>query len=119
MSHQSESQTVILPAEFVGIAKAENDILNVGGVEIPMGGRWSDAPVYVRRSSRDLSVVEVAIAHHDGLAQEELDHQTEEADRYPLGPKEYWRTEMVGHSTYGPDGHLMTDAEFEDEWWGD
>jgi hypothetical protein len=51
-----------------------------------------------------------------GLAQEELDEENREAERYPLGPKAYWRSKMVGKYTYGLDQHLMTDEEFEQEW---
>jgi hypothetical protein len=106
----------ILPAEFVGLAKIADEVLNVGGVEITLGRHACDLPVYVRRKSSDLSVIEVLIAFHDGYAQEELDAQNEEAARYPLGPKEYWRGEMVGKYTYGPDNHLMTNEEFEADW---
>lgn len=105
----------ILPAEFLGMAIPDEDgTINVGGVKVP----WNSCAVgvYVRRISRDLSVSEICIAHHDGLAQEELDAKNEEAERYPAGPKEYWRTEMVGKYTYGADGHSMTNEEFEADW---
>lgn len=105
----------ILPAEFVAAAVAVEGRINVGGALIPWGG-GDFASVYVRRLSSDLSVVEIHIARHDGLAQEEMDADNEEADRYPLGPKEYWRTKMVGKYTYGLDAHPMTDAEFEQDW---
>jgi hypothetical protein len=36
--------------------------------------------------------------------------------RYPLGPKEFGRNRLVGKATYGQDGHLMTDAEFDEDW---
>jgi len=93
---------------------ADGPYLDIAGVKV----RWASGPVgvYVRRSSRDLSVIEIAIARHDGLAQEALEVENEEAGRYPLGPMEYWRTRMVGKYRYGPDQHLMTDEEFERDW---
>lgn len=112
---------IILSAEYYGEAKIEDGILNVGGLEIIMNAPGEDywrrgtCSVYVRRVSDTLSVMEVAIAHHDGLAQEELDQENFEAERYPLGPKEYWRSKMVGKYTYGLDHHLMTDEEFEED----
>jgi hypothetical protein len=56
------------------------------------------------------------IAQHDGYAQEELDDENEEAERYPLGPKEYWRSKIVGKWTTGADKHLITNEEFEADW---
>lgn len=107
----------ILPAEFVGNAKIDNGVINVGGIEIHIGrDRPETVGIYVRRYSNDLSVGEIALAFHDGLSQEALDAQNEEAARYVLGPKEYWRGEMVGKYTYGSDSHLMTDKEFEADW---
>ena len=87
-------------------------------MEIPfaVGKNTGDIPVYVRRGSIDLRIIEVLIARHDGLAEEELEYQNEQAEIYPLGPKEYWRGEMVGKATYGVDHHLMTDEEFEADW---
>lgn len=105
----------ILPAEFVGTATVKDGVLDAGGVKVPI--EWAEPVcVYVRRRSDDLSVIEIALADHDGLAEEELREQNEEAERYPLGPKEYWRGVMVGHYTYGADGHTMTDEEFEQDW---
>lgn len=104
----------ILPVEFVGMAHTVGGVLDVGGVKVRLGR--SDIGVYVRRLSTDLRVVEVLMATHDGLAQELLDQQNMEAERYPLGPKEYWRSEMVGKYRYGADQHVMTDADFEADW---
>lgn len=118
----NQSVTYILSAEWVGDAKVDEDgILDIGGIKVRVdhfdGWREGSVGVYVRRQSSDLSVMEIALAGHDGLAQEELDAQNEEADRYPLGPKEYWRSKMVGKYTYGyPDTHPMTNEEFEAEW---
>ena len=110
----SESEpTYILPAEFVGWAENVDGNINVGGLLIPYHGAEA---VYVRRRSSDLSVIEIILASHDGLAQEELDEQNRQADIYPLGPKEYWRGVMVGKYRYGADQHLLTDEEFEADW---
>lgn len=109
-----EAKTFILPAEYVGTAEPKDGFLDIGGVQIA----WDrgNVGVYVRRRSSDLSVIEIAIASHDGLAQEELDVENAEAERYPLGKKEYWRSKMVGKYLTGPDQHPMTDDEFEAEW---
>lgn len=132
-----ESQSYILGAEYVGEARhGEGGILRIGEpspdgtgvVEIPLSCNGLDprgyccwwnthtVSVYVRRDSNDLSVIEIHMARHDGLAQEELDRKNAEAERYPLGPKEYWRAETVGKDRCGPDNHFMTDEEFEREW---
>ena len=120
----------IMPAEFFGEAAHDaGGFLTIGEgehvVRIPlskgsMPGWWNTGTVsvYVRRYSEDLSVCEIHIARHDGLAQEELDEENRQAEVYPLGPKEYWRSKMVGKYTYGSDQHLMTDEEFEEDWGG-
>jgi len=123
---------VILPAEFIGhAAHGDDGILRIGTprsdgsgvVEIrlikgDLPRWWNDktVAVYVRRSAHDLSVVEIQMAQHSGLFDEELEYQNEQAENYPLGPKEYWRSEQVGKYTYGIDNHLMTNEEFEAEW---
>ena len=114
MSADEQPVTYILGASCIGPAVCNDD----GTTTIPIDLRaWSQPVyVYVRRSSADLSLFEVHMARHDGLAQEELDRQNEEAEHHPLGVKEYWRGEMVGKYTYGRDGHLMTDADFESDW---
>lgn len=123
---------IILHPEFIGDAAHSDDgILRIGTprsdgsgvVEIRLTKddtpRWcstNTVPVYVCRWADDLSIAEIQMAQHDGLADGELDYQNEWAERYPLGPKEYWRSELVGKSTLGADGHLMTNEEFEDYW---
>lgn len=107
-----QDPTYILPAEWFGTAEAPDGILNIGGVRIPIGDRHAD--IYVRRDSKELSIIEVHWTRHDGLAQEQLDHQNDEAANDPRGPKEYWREQMVGHYRYGD--HLMTDEDFEEDW---
>jgi len=122
----------ILPAEFVGNASHGDDgILRIGtpcsdgsGVveirltkgELPRWWKDKTVAVYVRRFAHDLSVAEIHMAQHSGLFDEELEYQNEQAEIYPLGPKEYWRAEQVGKWTYGVDNHLMTNEEFEAEW---
>ena len=118
----------VLPAEWVGKAAHDKDgMLTIGTgdkvVELyltkgTMPRWWKDecVDVYVRRFAHDLSIYEIMIAQHDGYAQEGLDDENKEAERYPLGPKEYWRSEMVGKATYGADNHLMTNEEFEEDW---
>ena len=117
-----------LPAEWVGkAAHDENGILTIGtGDNIvklslnkgTMPRWWKDncVDVYVRRFSHDLSICEIMIAQHDGYAHEEAQMEDYEAERYPLGPKEYWRAKMVGKWMYGSDNHLMTNEEFEEVW---
>ena len=122
----------ILPAEFVGnAAHGDDGILRIGtprsdgsGVveirltkgNLPRWWRDKTVGVYVRRFAHDLSVAEILMAQHSGLFDEELAHQGEQAENYPLGPKEYWRSEKVGKYTYGADNHLMTNEEFETDW---
>ena len=123
---------IILPAELIGDAAPSDDgILRIGAprsdgsgvVEIRLIKRGNPCccytntvSVYVRRWADDLSIAEIQMAQHDGLANEELEYQNEQAEIYPLGPKEYWRSESVGKAIYGVDNHLMTNEEFEEEW---
>ena len=73
-------------------------------------------PVYVCRWADDLSIAEIQMAQHDGLSNAELEYQNELAEIYPLGPKEYWRSELVGKAIFGLDKHFMTNEEFEKDW---
>ena len=129
MTEHAPRTFTLLPAEFVGQARHDKDgVLRIGEgdgvVEIRLEkpgygpGWWNTGKVdvYVRRLAHDLTVAEIIMAQHDGLDAEELAAQNEEAARYPLGPKEYWRALMVGKYTCGDDGHPMTDAEFEADW---
>jgi len=118
----------ILPAEWVGKAAHDKDgMLTIGiGDKVvklylnkgTMPRWWKDecVDVYVRRFAHDLSIYEIMIAQHDGYFGEELDNENEEAERYPLGPKEYWRTKIVGKWITGADKHLITNEEFEADW---
>jgi death on curing protein len=111
---------VIYPAEYVGgLAYADNTI-EVGDLKIHDVHGYNPAGVYVRRISGKtdgISVAEIIISVvGDGYAQEELDAENAEAERYPLGVKEYWRSRLVGKATYGVDGHPLTDEEFEADW---
>jgi prophage maintenance system killer protein len=107
-------------AEFIGNLPYENNTIRVGEHLIHEIHGYNPAAVYVRRLSgktEGLSISEVIISVvGDGYAQEELDAENAEAARYPLGPKEYWRGRMVGKYTYGRDGHLMTNEDFEADW---
>lgn len=107
-------------AEFIGNLPYENNTIRVGEHQIHEIHGYNPAAVYVRRLSgktEGLSISEIIISVvGDGYAQEELDAENAEAARYPLGPKEYWRGRMVGKYTYGPDGHLMTNEDFEADW---
>jgi hypothetical protein len=107
---------LLLPAEFIGLATLTDGVLDIGGVEVRFNVGWPNLAVYVRRDTKDLSVVEVELAIHDGLEEEELEMLNMEAERYPLGPKEYWRSKMVGRYTIGADSHPMTDDDFETDW---
>lgn len=107
-------------AEFIGHLPYENNTIRVGEHLVHEIHGYNPAAVYVRRLSgktEGLSISEIIISVvGDGYAQEELDAENAEAARYPLGPKEYWRGRMVGKYTYGADGHLMTDEDFEADW---
>jgi len=111
---------VIYPAEFVGALAYEDNTVRVGELVIHDVHGYNPAGVYVRRISgkmEGISVAEIIISSvGDGYAQEELDAENEEASRYPLGPKEFWRARLVGNATFGLDQHPMTDEEFEAEW---
>lgn len=111
---------VIYPAEYVGGLAYEANTVELGDLRITGVHGFNPASVYLRRISGKvdgISVAEIIISVvGDGLAQEELDEENAEAQRYPLGPKEYWRGRMVGKYRYGADSHLMTDEEFERDW---
>lgn len=89
----------IYPAEYVGDLPYENHAIQVGSYLIRDVSGYNPASVYVRRGSGKtdaVSVAEIIIsAVGDQYAQEELDAENAEAERYPLGPKEFWRTRMV------------------------
>lgn len=110
----------IYPAEYVGPLPYQDHTVHVGDLVIHDVYGYNPAGVYVRRISgktEGISVAEVIIsAVGDRYAQEELDAENAEAERYPLGAKEFWRARLVGNATYGPDGHLLTDEEFEADW---
>jgi hypothetical protein len=118
----------ILPAEYIGEAEhSEDGILTIGCnnniIKLPLykgnkPGWWNSKtiPVYVRRFSSDLSIAEIIIAQHDGLANEQLEAENQEAENYPLGAKEYWKSKMVGKYFFGKDNHLMTQEDFETYW---
>lgn len=106
----------VLPAEFAGMARLDDGVLDVGGLKLHLPVRHTGVAVYVRRYTDDLTIAEIAVDLHGALAEEALDAENAEAERYPLGPKEYWHSKMVGKSPYGPDQHLMTADDFEEFW---
>ena len=125
-------ERIILPPEFIGhAAHGDDGILRIGTprsdgsgvveVRLTRGskpGWWNQkiVNVYVCRFSDDLSIAEIQMAQHEGLSEAALEHQFEQAEIYPLGPKEYWRSEFVGGVAYGTDLPLMTNEEFEEIW---
>ena len=123
--------SVIGYAEFHGRGRTVDGMLQIGTPDENGDGacfvpyREGEAEVFVRRISDDLSVYQIVISRGDGLFQEVLDGQNFEADRYPLGPKEYWRSKMVGEYLIGEyeanasgreSDTVMTDADFERYW---
>jgi death on curing protein len=111
---------VVYPAEYIGPLPYQDHTLQIGDLVIHDVHGYNPAGVYVRRISgktEGITVAEVIIsAVGDGYAQEELDADNAEAERYPLGAKEFWRTRLVGSATYGLDKHLMTNDEFDADW---
>jgi hypothetical protein len=114
---------VAFPVEFVGHVSCEDDTIEIGDLVINdfLGGE--PASVWVRKvgdDPDDQSVCEIIIAPYlcdEQYAQEELDAQNAAAAIHPLGQKEYWREKMVGCYRSGADHHLMTDADFEEQWY--
>jgi hypothetical protein len=111
---------VVYPAEHIGPLPYQDHTLQIGDLVIHDVHGYNPAGVYVRRISGKtecITVAEVIIsAVGDGYAQQELDAENAEAERYPLGAKEFWRTRLVGSATYGLDKHVMTNDEFEADW---
>ncbi|MBY8872008.1 Fic family protein [Micromonospora sp. PLK6-60] len=111
---------VIYPAEYVGELPYEDHSIKIGDHVIRDVHGYNPASIYVRRISgkaEAVTVAEIIISIvGDGYAQEELDALNAEAERYPLGQKEFWRARMVGNYLYGPDQHPMTNEDFEEEW---
>lgn len=134
MNEEGEDEVSwILPAEYVGEAGHDTEgnltigtgdkiiTVNLSTSTYPGWFKTNTVGVYVRRLSDDLSVMEIHITRHDEMEQEALEERNLQADEYPLGPKEYWRGEMVGkYTTRGGDPNaperLMTDEDFEADW---
>lgn len=110
---------VVYPAEYVGPLAYEEHTVRIGDLVVRNVHGYNPAAVYVRRvggKTEGISVAEIVVSVvGDRYAQEELDEQNAEAERYPLGAKEYWRARLVSEA-FHPDGHAMTDEEFEAEW---
>lgn len=117
--HEPDGEiAMILPAEFFGVAQAIDGILNIGGCEVPADW-YADGQIgiYIRRSSRDLATIEIHLARHDGLADEENDEKHHQAMNHPGGPKAYWYAALVGHEHDDDCGHdPMTPAEYDELW---
>jgi death-on-curing protein len=116
----SRPPLVIYPAEHVADLPYTDHTIHIGELAIRDVHGYNPAGIYVRRVSGKtdgISVAEIIVTVvGDEYAQEELDSENTEAERYPLGPKEFWRSRLVGKATYGRDAHPMTDAEFEADW---
>jgi prophage maintenance system killer protein len=104
---------------YVGALPYEDHVLQLGDLRISDVQGFNPASVYVRRISGKadgFSVAEIIISVvGDAYAQEELNAENAEAERYPLGAKEYWRGKLVGRASFA-DGHVMSDDEFEEYW---
>jgi hypothetical protein len=98
---------VIYPPSWLGQVDVSGDTLQIGDLLVhEVGSGYPDANVYVQRVSgmrkfRDGKLTDVAgfpIAKiiieivGDGTAQQALDAENAEAELYPGGPKEYWRS---------------------------
>ncbi len=85
---------VIYPAEYLGDLPYTDHTVNIGDVVVRDVHGYNPAGVYVRRVSGKtdgISVAEIIVTVvGDGYAQEELDAENAEAERHPLGPKEFW-----------------------------
>ena len=85
------------PPAWLGQVDVSSGVLQVGGLEIfDVGSGYPQANVYVERVSGkgDGVVVGTIIIEiiGDGTAQRALDAENAEAELYPGGPKEYWRS---------------------------
>ena len=118
--------------DFYGWATHGKDgILNIGtpgpngdglvGIPLTKDGKpgWfstNEVAIYVTRYSHDGSIAEISIAIEDGLTYCDFDFQSEQGKSSPLGPKEYWRNELVEKHFYEAADRIMTNEDFEIEW---
>ena len=118
--------------DFYGWATHGKDgILNIGtpgpngdglvGIPLTKDGKpgWfstNEVAIYVTRYSDDGSIAEISMDIEDGLTYCDFDFQSEQGKSSPLGPKEYWRNELVGKHFYEDENCIMTDEDFEFEW---
>lgn len=111
MCEQCDDDSVeILTAEHFGDAAVVDGFVDIGGVKVPWEPNVDTDTIYVRRSSEDLSIVEIILARHDLIEDEILMEKEEMAEIYPLGPKEYWRSILTGKE------YEMAQEEFEEYW---
>ncbi len=99
----------IPPAELFGIANAPERRDTIGGLDPRVRIAFS-----IGRKSSDWSITEIEIAAVDRPEQEELDVLNLEAELYPLGPEESWRSRMAGKHTCGAGHHPQRGIDFED-----
>jgi death on curing protein len=116
----SRPSLMMYPAEYIGDLAYSDHTVHVGDLTVRDVHGYNPAGVYVRRVSGKtdgISVAEIIVTViGDHYAQEELDAENAEAERYPLGLKEFWRNRLVGKVTYDTDARPLTDAEFEADW---
>ena len=104
-SESGRPPLVVYSAEHVGELTYSDQTIEVGDLKIHDVHGYNPASVYVRRISGKtdgISVAEIIITViGDEYAQEELDAENAEAQRYPLGVKEFWRSWLVGKAMFG------------------
>lgn len=94
-TEMSNEAMIIWPPEYVGKVDVSQGRLTIGDLEVfDVGSGYPDAAVYVQRVSGKTEgfvvgkiIIEII---GDGVAQEELDAQNDEAELHPFGPKAYW-----------------------------
>lgn len=119
------------PEFYAWASHGEDGILYIGTpqhngnglVDIPLtkGGKpgWfstNEVAIYVTHYSDDGSIAAITMAIEDGLTYCDFDFRSEQGKSSPLGPKEYWRNELVGKHFYEAADRIMTNEDFEIEW---
>lgn len=106
------SDFVIGPAEFAVAATTVDGHIHIGEARIP----WPQdmAHIYVRRliqpgDPSDGKVMEVHLAAHDGLAQEDLSQMERDAEQHPLGPVAFFRI----HDAYMSPGDFAEEMDLD------
>jgi hypothetical protein len=104
---------------YIGTPKPNGD--GLVGIPLTKDGKpgWfstNQVAIYVIHNSDDGSITEISIAIEDGLTYCDFDFQSEKGKSSTLGPKEYWRNELVGKHFYEAADRIMTNEYFEIEW---